>query len=65
MQRNVEPFGTYCSVLTSSSLKQSCTPLAGLVNQYIDAHAGTHNLFDLGKNGSNVKVRSSTVVSAW
>lgn len=28
-----------------------------MVDQYIDAHAGTHDLFDLGKSGASVKVR--------
>ena len=29
---------------------------AGMVDQYVNAHAGTHDLFDLGKPESNSKV---------
>ena len=29
---------------------------AGMVDKYISAHAGTQNLFDIGKSGNGVKV---------
>lgn len=34
---------------------------AGMVDQYIAAHAGTQNLFDIGKSDSTVQVESPTV----
>ena len=32
---------------------------AGMVDTYVNAHAGTQNLFDIGKSDNDVKVRIS------
>ena len=52
----VHPFRTVTTCLLLLSLSQTFFWLAGMVDQYINAHAGTQNLFDIGKSDGKLKV---------